>query len=54
MSTDKALAIVRAILSDMRGRHGLRQAWEDIDESIQEEIKQEWAELIVRETDDPA
>jgi hypothetical protein len=42
---DKADAIVESILMDFTDRRGLRQAWEGIDDDIQEEIKQEWVNI---------
>lgn len=44
----KADQIVEAILMDFTGRRGLRQEWEKIDEDIQEEIKQEWLNIVKR------
>ena len=43
MEADK---IVDAILYDLTDRRGLRQAWEQIDNDIQEEIKKEWVKII--------
>jgi hypothetical protein len=37
--------IVCDILSDLTGRGGLRQSWDDIDADIQLEIKQKWVQL---------
>jgi len=39
--------IVSAILHDLTDRKGLRHAWDDIDEEIQDEIKAEWIDLTV-------
>ena len=41
--------IVAAIEGDFTGRRGLRQEWEQIDASIKEEIRQEWALLVDEE-----
>ena len=38
--------IQKAILKDIKGRSGFRQAWEEIDEDIQAEITCKWVEII--------
>lgn len=38
--------IVSDIIKDFTDRRGLRQEWEQIDEDIQNEIKQEWCKII--------
>lgn len=38
--------IVDAILADLTDRRGLRQAWEEIDEDIREEIKECWMDIV--------
>ena len=40
-----ARRIVFDILHDLRGRSGLRQAWDGVDEEIQAEILQEWQRM---------
>jgi hypothetical protein len=40
-----------AIVRDLLSRRGLRQEWEEIDEEIQQEIKQAWAALIQKAID---
>lgn len=42
---DKSEDVVDAIIKDFTDRRGLRQGWEQIDEDIQEEIKERWIEL---------
>lgn len=42
---EKAQVIVDAILADHNGRKGLRHEWDNIDEEIQEEIRQEWIDI---------
>jgi hypothetical protein len=37
---------VEAIIRDLSDRRGLRQEWEQIDDDIQEEIKETWAWII--------
>jgi len=44
-----ATRCVDNILKDMTDRRGLRQEWDNIDEDIQEEIKEEWRQIIIRE-----
>jgi hypothetical protein len=39
--------IVEAIIADLRDRRGLRHEWEQIDEDIQEEIRQEWITIVL-------
>ena len=34
------------IIADLTSRGGLRQAWEEIDEEIQKEIRDEWDIII--------
>jgi hypothetical protein len=38
------------IVSDITGRSGLGNEWEQIDEEIQEEIMAEWLEIIEHES----
>jgi hypothetical protein len=45
----KIINAVESIVQDLSDRRGLRQEWEQIDEDIQEEIKQTWA-VIIRES----
>ena len=40
-----ARSVVAAILRDLQGRSGLRQAWESIDEETQRDIREEWEQL---------
>lgn len=39
---EKAKKIVDLILEDMTDRRGFRQAWDEVDEDIRDEIKSEW------------
>lgn len=48
MTPEQAEKIVDAIVDDLTGRRGLRQEWEGIDEDIQQEIKAEWRELVLK------
>ena len=38
--------MVNKILEDLTDRRGLRQAWDEIDEEIQEEIRTSWTIII--------
>ena len=38
--------IIEALIADLTDRRGLRQEWDNIDDEIQQEIKDEWAEKI--------
>jgi len=44
--TTNSKKILFEIVSDLTGRRGLRQEWEGIDDDIQEEIMDEWLEII--------
>jgi len=44
--SDTAKEIVQAIEDDLTDRKGLRQAWEAIDDDIQEEIRASWQEKV--------
>ena len=48
MEREKATAAVNAIISDLCNRRGLRQAWEDIDEDIRQQILDKWVDLVER------
>ena len=52
---DWAQTAADEIISDMSDRRGLRQAFDEIDSDIQEEIRATWAEIIrrVARTDQP-
>ena len=43
---DQAKKVVAEILTDLKDRRGLRQAWESIDADIQEEIVTQWESLV--------
>jgi len=40
-----ATEIVDSIIADMTGRRGLRQAWDEIDSELQDEIRAKWIAL---------
>jgi hypothetical protein len=49
MSKNKAEVaknVVDLIIQDICNRSGLENAWEDIDDQIQSEIRQEWQALV--------
>lgn len=46
MTRELAKKIAKAIERDLRDRRGLRQAFESIDEDMQEEIRERWIEII--------
>lgn len=48
----KANAIVNIILGDLKGRRGLGNAWDDIDQEIQEEIADIWVKIAEEEIKD--
>jgi hypothetical protein len=41
-----ATQIVDALKDDFTDRRGLRQAWEDIDADVQNEILEQWESLV--------
>jgi hypothetical protein len=58
MSTEKqltqavranAVEAVEQIVHDLRDRSGLGNEWDEIDAGIQDEIRTEWQNLILRE-----
>jgi hypothetical protein len=46
MPEDKYEMAVNAIISDLTGRRGLRHEWDNIDDDIQDEIRETWRNLI--------
>lgn len=46
--SDVAAKIVDRIINDLSSRCGLEDEWEQIDEDIQQEIKDEWGEIVDR------
>ena len=38
--------IVDRIIEDLTSRRGFRQAWEEIDDDIKEEIRDTWIEIV--------
>jgi len=47
ISEEQAETIVDMIIDDLCDRRGLRQEWEQIDSSIQAEIRQQWKNLVM-------
>ncbi len=45
--TKIASKIVAEILKDLRGRKGLGDEWDQIDDEIQQEIVGRWAEIAI-------
>ena len=43
----RAESIVAALIEDLSDRRGLSHEWEAIDEDIQEEIRQEWLQIVL-------
>lgn len=46
MQIEKAQAMVAAIIRDISNRSGLGDAWDEIDDETQDEIRKAWAEVI--------
>ena len=44
---DKIIEVIEELIRDIRSRNGLRDMWDSIDESIQDEIKAEWYDIIL-------
>lgn len=49
MMASLSKTIVDRIIDDLNDRHALQETWENIDDDIQDEIRQEW-EIIVEDT----
>lgn len=47
ISEEAAAIIVDAIIMDLTDRKGLRQEWAQIDENIQEEIREGWIKIAM-------
>jgi len=47
LDIETANDIVDAIIYDLSDRAGLGNEWESVDADIQEQIKQEWIEIII-------
>lgn len=45
---NRSIQAVHGILDDLTDRRGLRQEWEQIDDEIQDEIREEWVEIVSR------
>ncbi len=41
--------IVARIVDDLRGRSGFDDLWDGIDSDIQQEIREDWAEIVEAE-----
>jgi hypothetical protein len=50
-NTVAAKIAVEGIIKDLTNRRGLRQEWEQIDEDIQEEIKDQWTLIVLNAMD---
>lgn len=44
---DKAEQLVDKIIEDFTDRRGLRQAWDDIDADVREDIKNSWLDIVL-------
>lgn len=40
---------VLKIISDLTDRRGLKHAWYDIDDDIQEQIKEKWVKILMEQ-----
>jgi len=40
---------VESIISDLSGRGGLGGIWDDIDDDVQEEIRESWTDILEEE-----
>ena len=45
----KANQIIKRLILDIRGRRGLGNSWEGIDQAVQKEIKTKWRSIIIEE-----
>lgn len=48
MNKTEALKIVDAIIADLNDRQGLKHEWRGCDKSIQREIRNTWARIIMK------
>lgn len=46
MPMSKAEAVVNAIIKNLRGRKGLGDEWDQIDDDVIEEIRLTWIQLV--------
>ena len=46
---EKAKKTVDKLISDISGRKGIGDEWDSINSSIQEEIKETWTNIIIKE-----
>lgn len=44
--TDRAAAIIQEVIADLMDRCGLRQAWEEIEDGIRQEIIESWEDIV--------
>jgi len=49
METEKAKQIVEALLHDFTDRKGFRQIWESCDQEVQEELRNTWKQIIIKQ-----
>ena len=47
MEMSQAKIIIEKIVADIEGRKGISNEWEEIDDGIKQEIKDEWLEIIM-------
>jgi hypothetical protein len=47
MSRDEAEKIIDKIIDNLSGRCGIGDEWHEIDEDIQEEIKEDWIAIVL-------
>jgi len=48
MTREQAQQAVEAIVLDLSDRRGIGHEWFQIDEDIQDEIRSEWVELVLK------
>jgi hypothetical protein len=53
MNKKMAEGIVDAIIRDLSDRKGLGNEWEEIDDDIQKQIREEWITLVVEHSGPP-
>lgn len=46
-----AVTVVKRIVDDLTDRRGLRQAWEEVDEDIQQEVVDKWRAIAIEEAE---
>ncbi len=47
LNKEESLKIVDLIINDLSNRRGIGDVWQGLDDGIQDEIKEEWCNIII-------